>query len=85
MRHRIRIVPICALLALGVTGGVVGCSAGDDATTGDQVTGGPLASGSAAVACLTVASTGAAPTGPSAPTRSDSARARGDCDWSDTG
>ena len=65
MRHRIRIVPVYALLALGVTGGVVGCSAGEEATSGGQVTGGPLASGSAAVASTvasTAASTGAAPT-----------------------
>ena len=59
MRHRIRIVPVCALLALGVSAGAVGCSAGEEATSGSQVTGGPLASGSASVAA-TVASTGAA-------------------------
>ena len=66
MRHRIRIVPVCALLALGVSGGVVGCSAGEEATSGGQATGGPLASGSAAVASTVAsagASTGAAPTG----------------------
>ena len=43
MGQRIRIVRLSAMVALGVSVGIVGCSAGDEASTGGQVTGGPLA------------------------------------------
>src|SRR6478609_3616891 len=57
MHQKIRIVRLSALLALGVSGAVAGCSSGEEATThSNQVTGGPLAVGSAAAP-----STGAAP------------------------
>lgn len=47
MRQKSRIVPLGALFALGVSGAIVGCSAGDEVTNGNGATGGPVANGAA--------------------------------------
>src|SRR6185369_5562158 len=68
MRQKTRIVRSSALVALGISGAIFGCSAGDEATSGGQVLGGQTAVGSAAVP-----STGAAPSRAAGPSTGVSA------------